>query len=141
MGDCPSSINMRNTTTWEILGSESRPVPTSTVSLVSNRTITLMPPSSTNGSSAVTEAVIIQAQVFGYSCLLTTATTSTLYLTPTTVAIYGISAPITTQTFSQTTTTTWENYTETVGNTTCVYINSHYNATEPPGCPVPPPCV
>jgi hypothetical protein len=124
---------------YQILGSESRPVPTSTVSVVSNRTITLTLPSlSTSGPPAVTEAVIIQAQVFGYSCLLTTATTtSTLYLTPTILAIYGISAPITTQTFSQTTTTTWENYTETVGNTTCVYINSHYNATEPPGCPVP----
>jgi hypothetical protein len=142
----------------QILGSEHRSPQTSTVSVVSNRTITVTPPTSTvsvvsnrtvtvtstssiNGSSVVTAVVFIQDHVWDETCILITATSSsTLYLTPT-ILSNAFLPSTTTTTISQTTTTTWENFTETVGNTICVYVSSHYNVTQPQSCPAPPPCV
>ncbi len=125
----------------QILRSQSRPVPTSTISVVSNRTTTVtLSPSSTNGS-VVTAVVIVQDHVWDETCILVTATsTSTLYLTPTNLSNVFLSSTTTT-TLSQTTTTTWENFTVTVGNSICLYINPHYNVTQPQSCPAPPPCV
>jgi hypothetical protein len=120
----------------QVLVSDRRPLPTSTVSVVSSQTITVTPPTSmismvsnrtitvtvspsaTNGSSVVTEAVIIQAHVYGGPCVYTTTTsTSTLYLTTSTSE--GFPSSTTTETFTESTTTTPANTTQG-GTSACV---------------------